>query len=201
VSEPRCESTAYDRATGEESRCIKAPGHAGRHDDGALLWDSPAPASPPVGEPAPVHLTTGIDAMCGADSWDGLLLTPKVEHMTCSACRAAYFGPPPTLPQGEPAPAEHAPLTPERLAALRDRYTPITHEEVLALLDAEAKVAAGLTLAAEWEARGGQSVPFRYHEQHAADSAEAQTYERCGEALRAALTAAASAATKGDDRE
>jgi hypothetical protein len=63
-----------------------------------------APASPPVGEPAPVHLTTGIDAMCGADSWDGLLLTPKVEHMTCSACRAAYFGPPPTLPQGEPAP-------------------------------------------------------------------------------------------------
>jgi hypothetical protein len=38
-------------------------------------------------------------------------------------------------------------------------------------------------LAKEWEARGNENVRFAYHEQHAADSAEADTYARCAEAL------------------
>jgi hypothetical protein len=42
-------------------------------------------------------------------------------------------------------------------------------------------------LATEWEALGNAPVRFAYHEQHAADSAEADTYERCSAALRALL--------------
>lgn len=51
------------------------------------------PLAETPGETSVVHLTTGSEAYCGADSWDGLLLTPRVDGMTCLACRAAYFGP------------------------------------------------------------------------------------------------------------
>jgi hypothetical protein len=53
-------------------------------------------------------------------------------------------------------------------------------------------------LAEKWEERANEPVRFGYHEQHAADSAEASTYERCAEALRAAL---ASSGTTGEGTE
>jgi len=34
----RCPSTAYDRATGHDTRCIYVAGHEGQHSDGCLLW-------------------------------------------------------------------------------------------------------------------------------------------------------------------
>jgi hypothetical protein len=68
--------------------------------------------------------------------------------------------------------AEHAPLAPERLAALRDRCTPITHEEVLTLL-AE-RIAPGqdddgtpFASAASWRAANREA-------QDRADKAEAK---------------------------
>jgi len=34
----QCPATTIDRATDEETRCILAIGHEGRHDDGCLTW-------------------------------------------------------------------------------------------------------------------------------------------------------------------
>jgi hypothetical protein len=71
-----------------------------------------------------------------------------------------------------------------------------------ALAAAERRLARVEGLAREWEERGNASVHFMYHEQHAADSAEADTYARCAEVLAAALADdGGEATTKGDTHD